>query len=542
MVPRDSSVGAEGAPGGLGNPVLDKWALCWEFVDRIVSDAQAAAHRDNPGHPVPEVDWELIWRAGDGAPSDEWAIGHIIRAASVVARRLAPRTEESLSPPAQADPVGGLAGPEAAALTRQPPAGDDPLRSREPVTVAVPPVAALVEPVTAPVGHETAPVEPVTVAVEPKTAQVEPVAPSAKPLTAPVVPATSAVGSVTLDRPEPQATTVVGPSDTQKLPNVPPVLDEPVDAEAHEAGTARALASRTHSGWATVFTWIRNLGAIIILFVVWQLWGTAISQAHAQSQLQASFEASIRAHHAPKATGSGPTLIPATATVPSPADGSVVAELQIPAIGVDQYVVVGTSETDLSKGPGHYVGSAMPGQAGNVAIAGHRTTHGAPFNRIGQLVPPAHGRPGDRIILTTLSGQHLTYVVSGTPVAVSPNDVNVLNYFGDNRITLTTCTPEFSAAQRLIVVGELEQHVKAPKTPAKHISYHIVNPATASWDWPLLPAVGIEVCLLALLGLSSRRIGVWFGPSGRWFILVPIWAAGLYLLFDSLTRFLPSTL
>ena len=62
------------------------------------------------------------------------------------------------------------------------------------------------------------------------------------------------------------------------------------------------------------------------------------------------------------------------------------AELQIPAIGVDQYVVVGTSETDLSKGPGHYVGSAMPGQAGNVAIAGHRTTHGAPFNRIGQLV------------------------------------------------------------------------------------------------------------------------------------------------------------
>jgi hypothetical protein len=92
-----------------------------------------------------------------------------------------------------------------------------------------------------------------------------------------------------------------------------------------------------------------------------------------------------------------------------------------------------------------------------------------------------------------MDGQHLTYVVSGTPVAVSPNDVNVLNYFGDNRITLTTCTPEFSAAQRLIVVGELEQHVKAPKTPAKHISYHIVNPATASWDWPLLPAVGIEV-------------------------------------------------
>ena len=136
------------------------------------------------------------------------------------------------------------------------------------------------------------------------------------------------------------------------------------------------------------------------------------------------------------------------------------AELQIPAIGLDQYVVSGTSTADLSKGPGHYVGSAMPGQAGNVAIAGHRTTHGAPFNRLGQLAPATNSRPGDRIILTTLSGQRLTYVVTGTPQAVSPSDVKVLNYFGDNRITLTTCTPEFSAAQRLIVVGELQQRAE----------------------------------------------------------------------------------
>ena len=184
----------------------------------------------------------------------------------------------------------------------------------------------------------------------------------------------------------------------------------------------------------------------------------------------------------------------------------------------------------------------MPGQAGNVAIAGHRTTHGAPFNRIGQLVPATQGRPGDRIILTTLSGEHLTYVVSATPVAVSPSDVNVLNYFGDNRITLTTCTPEFSAAQRLIVVAELQQRVATPKVPSRHISYHIVDSATASWDWSLLPVVGIEVCLLLLLGLSYRRIAVWFGSTGKWFILVPVWAAGLYLLFDTLTTFLPSTI
>ena len=185
--------------------------------------------------------------------------------------------------------------------------------------------------------------------------------------------------------------------------------------------------------------------------------------------------------------------------MPSPGDGKVVAEIQIPAIGVDQYVVEGTTESDLSKGPGHYIGTAMPGQAGNVAIAGHRTTYGAPFNGLGRLVP------GDRIILTTTFGQSLTYVVSGTPQAVSPSDVGVLNYFGDNRITLTTCNPEFSSTQRLVVVGKLKQPLASPAV--KHLSYHVVNPAIASWNWSLLPAVGLEVCLLLLLALSYRRFG-----------------------------------
>jgi hypothetical protein len=57
----------------------------------------------------------------------------------------------------------------------------------------------------------------------------------------------------------------------------------------------------------------------------------------------------------------------------------------------------------------------------------------------------------------------------------------------------------------------------------------------------LLPVVGVEISLLLLLGLSYRRFGLWYGNSAKWFILVPMWAAGLYLLFDSLTTFLPSS-
>ena len=392
----------------------------------------------------------------------------------------------------------------------------------EPVTTPAEPmpdpVADVVEPVTVPVEATPAPVadvvEPVTTPVEPETGVYTPVAPEEPPAATPMV-------------------AVVEPLAPEVLPLG---LEEPADVGPEHRRLSSRSAVPTHSTWFSVFTWIRNIGIIVLLFVAWQLWGTAIAQHRAQDQLKSQFDAALKTDHAPpKATsGSGPALIPAGTSFPSPADGSVVARLQIPSIGVDQYVVSGTSTDDLSRGPGHYVGTALPGQAGNVAIAGHRTTHGAPFNGLDRLVR------GNRIVLTTTWGEHLTYVVSGTPVAVSPGDVSVLNYFGDNRITLTTCNPEFSSTQRLVAVGQLKTPVATPK-PAKNVTYHVANSETASWDWSLLPAVGVEVCLLLLLGLSFRRFNFWFG-RGKWLILVPIWGALLYLLFGTLTTFLPSSM
>ena len=93
-----------------------------------------------------------------------------------------------------------------------------------------------------------------------------------------------------------------------------------------------------------------------------------------------------------------------------------------------------------------------------------------------------------------------------------------------------------------MAVGELQTTGPTPKKPAKAITYHVVDPSTASWDWSLLPAVGVEVCILLLLGLSYRRTDFWFGRVGKWFIIVPVWAALLYLLFGTLTSFLPSSI
>ena len=287
----------------------------------------------------------------------------------------------------------------------------------------------------------------------------------------------------------------------------------------------------------TIFTWVRNVGVVILLFVAWQLWGTSLAEHHAQDSLRSQFDTLVHAH--PPTAGGPQSLLPVAAHPAIPPEGTVMAELHIAAIGMDQFVVSGTATADLEKGPGHYIGSAAPGQAGNVAIAGHRTTHGAPFNRLAEL------KAGDQIVLTDTQDRHFTYVVASAPFAVSPSDVAVLDNFGDDRITLTTCNPEFSASQRLIVVGKLlgqGTRVVLPPGATAPVPYRIVDGATASWRMALFPLVLVEVAVLVALGLGNRRLAAFYGRVGGWLILGPIWVAGLYLLFLTLTSFLPPSL
>jgi sortase A len=303
----------------------------------------------------------------------------------------------------------------------------------------------------------------------------------------------------------------------------------------HSRSRLRAMEERKRQTWLTVASWVRNIGAIILLFVAWQLWGTAIQQHHTQATLQSQFEAKV--HHASVKPPPGFSLIPATHAIPDPPQGTVMAELQIPKISLQQFVVSGTNEGDLDKGPGHYLGTALPGQAGNVAIAGHRTTHGAPFNRLAEL------SIGDPIYLTAANGERLTYIVSAAPVAVSPRDVTVLNNFGDDRLTLTTCNPEYSAVQRLIVVAAFlppgtPHPVQLAKGNGK--AYSLTPSVTSGWNTSLLPWVLLELAALVALGLFFRRLSGIYGRSGRWLVLGPVWLAVLLALFQTLTSFLPA--
>jgi sortase A len=115
----------------------------------------------------------------------------------------------------------------------------------------------------------------------------------------------------------------------------------------------------------------------------------------------------------------------------------------MPAIDKSAYIVEGTDTDDLRKGPGHYHDTPMPGDHGTVAIAGHRTTHGAPFRNIDKL------ERGDRIILELPYGRFV-YSVEKTQI-VEPTALWVTDRVGYDRLVLSACHPLYSAAQRLIV-------------------------------------------------------------------------------------------
>lgn len=125
--------------------------------------------------------------------------------------------------------------------------------------------------------------------------------------------------------------------------------------------------------------------------------------------------------------------------------GQSMTRLQIPKLGVNVVVVQGTDDESLKAGTGHYPETPLPCQAGDVAIAGHRTTYGKPFANVDRLVP------GDRIVLTTPVGACI-YQVSRMPFVVLPDDWQVVaNTPGQFVLTLTACHPKGSASHRIVI-------------------------------------------------------------------------------------------
>jgi sortase A len=125
-----------------------------------------------------------------------------------------------------------------------------------------------------------------------------------------------------------------------------------------------------------------------------------------------------------------------------PLPGDAIGKLTVPSLHASYYVVQGTSASQLTKGPGHYRDTRLPGERGTVGIAGHRTTYLAPFRHIDKL------RRGQPIILDMTYGRFV-YRVQKT-IVVSPNAVWVKRRVGYDRLMMSACHPPYSAAKRII--------------------------------------------------------------------------------------------
>jgi len=245
------------------------------------------------------------------------------------------------------------------------------------------------------------------------------------------------------------------------------------------------------------------VGLLILGFVGYQLWGTGIENSRHQDSLEEAWEST---------TSTPGTSVPLT----PPKAGEVVGEMSADDMNMSAFVVAGVGVEDLKKGPGWFMNTAEIGTVGNAAIAGHRTTFGAPFSDIDWL------DPGDEITVTTPRGDFL-YVVDEWFV-VEPEEVWVLDDYAPGKATLTlvSCHPKLTSSDRIIVRATLDGDPAVPASPE----------VPASGD-----ATATDAGLTGGLAEDSLTTGWWHDPSGA--APAVAWGAGagaLWLLGGLLAR------
>jgi len=224
-------------------------------------------------------------------------------------------------------------------------------------------------------------------------------------------------------------------------------------------------------GFRTLGEVLITLGLLLFLFVAWQLWWTDVTADRAQAGTIVALERGFAAGGPPERGDPGAAEPLASLTkVPF---GAAFAIVRIPRFGADyaRPVLQGTDHDTLTRGLGHYSGTALPGQVGNFALAGHRTTYGRPLHNIDLL------QKGDVIVVETRAG----YVVYGVDrhVIVTPSHVEVIAPVpqhpgvrpGQGWLTMTACHPKFSASSRYVVFARLVKSIpRARGLPASFMA------------------------------------------------------------------------
>jgi sortase A len=214
--------------------------------------------------------------------------------------------------------------------------------------------------------------------------------------------------------------------------------------------------------WARVFRVLALALLVMSAMVLTEagvtlLWQEPLSYVYAKRQqndldsrlhdVEAKYRRPARQRAAKPATPPPTLSEEASRLARSTSPGEPLGRIRIPAIGLQTVMVEDTSAASLKKGPAHYEETPLPGQHGTVGIAGHRTTFLAPFHDLDDL------DRGDRVVLRMPYGR-FRYRVEGTTI-VSPDDVQILDRVGHDRLTMTACHPLYSASERIAVFARL---------------------------------------------------------------------------------------
>lgn len=273
-------------------------------------------------------------------------------------------------------------------------------------------------------------------------------------------------------------------------------------------------------------------GLLLLAFVAYQLWGTGISESRAQNKLAQQFN---------NITTTTVVSTPVATQPPvAPKKGDIIGRIKIPTLDVSKWLVAGVGYEQLEKGPGLFSGSPLPGQLGNVALAGHRTTYGAPFGRINEL------KDGDQILIDTSYGSYV-YIVNSAPKIVSANAVQVVKTTDRTvaSLTLVSCHPKWTSKQRIIVTATLQKQETASPATEFQTDESDTEVLNEGWfhDLSTLPQT---------LGLVLLLIGIWVGAfiierrgRSKWAvypITLMIFLPVLFVFFGYLTHLLPTNL
>jgi sortase A len=264
----------------------------------------------------------------------------------------------------------------------------------------------------------------------------------------------------------------------------------------------------------------RGVQLFAVAALAFVLFATSLSGlAHARTQigLQRHFRSELTSNSA-AVGGAIPT-------------GAPIATLVARGIGLNEVVVQGSRSSQLRAGPGHVVGTPLPGQPGNAVLAGRRTLYGGPFRHLASL------HPGDLIHVTTGEGAVIYRVASIAHLGAG--DGSFVQNHGDNRLTLFTTDSRWTASGRLVVTAILSGNPLPPTTLTNTLDADGLG-LTGQRDAAPYMLVWLELLAAAAL-LTAYAASRWSAPR-VWLVFAPVLALTMWLFFESFVRLLPATL